>query len=272
MFLRMFFYVKCKIFHWKTQCRKPLELSPFTFDDFEAALRQDEAASSNPIVDQTHWRLLQLASQYTNSLVAKAKPVKTAKTQRRVDSLASSNVTAARYEDELSGSATEDEPSSPMATAAASTAETAAAAAAVTEIDASFPERWWTWRIKKDEWENALCAYLLHLGTVQSVPHLQSIVSKLTGLQAQIDPRDGRADFAYGDRYWNDGESVDFRENYALLNVEEKLECLWLLINESVVPSQRCRKFIEQCSQALAEARKEKRELDVNMRERFVFR
>lgn len=252
--------------------RKPLDLFPFSLDEFEASLRHSNIKQNNPILDQTHWRLLQSASLHTNSLLAKIKPIK-ARSQRRLDSL--------QAEEDSAESGTEDEdgkttPAGAIVDAAANISsdqlggDVAFGALTGGEIDATFPDRWWTWRISPREWEKALCAYLLHRATVTTVPHLQSILSKLTGLDAQVDQRDGRVDFAYGSRYWNDG-SVDFRECYLKLTVEEKLECLWTLINESVVPSQRCRKFIDQSSQALAEARKEKRELDVKMRERYSF-
>lgn len=232
---------------------EPLGVYPFSLDEFEQSLAYDKFPC--PIIDQLHSRLLSVASEFVAYSVSKAKPQKSKSQLKRTKSVDVLDEEDQNTEDEIVTGVKEQQQQQYSGV-----------------IDPYYPDRWWQWESSADGWAQTLTACLFHLATVASVPLLKSICTKLLSsdsFSVQLDDRTGKA-VAYNSADSKEEESleIDYRDNFTKLTVEEKLQILNFLITETVLPSQKISKFIDSCSQLTAELRKEKRELDVKMRDR----
>ena len=250
---------------------QPLGLFPFSFDEFERAMKQDEYPLS-PIISDLHVVLMKNAAEKTSATVARltkqgVKPKKIlAKSIPKIKSDTSMVV---------------DEPVADLTADAVSqaTVDTEEATAQLAEeeevemndlppednqmvnmMDYSYMGMWWRWKITDESWINSLVALLFHLATVRDFPSLPDIIRILTKEEPVLDSLTGRL-FLPSATPWKDTELID---RYLDLELSHKIDILAFLISESVVDSAVIHRYIDSASLEWLELRKERRELEGN--------
>jgi hypothetical protein len=231
---------------------QPLQLAPFTIDDFEASLCHADIPTP-PILDHIHCSLLHLAAKYNKELNQKLQ--KLAKTlpkhkfnsitkQTQIRSLHDINDSNVMDIDE---SGIDDEASNDEESTESNTAELL-----ISE------ENWYDLELNSSSWPEVLLSFLISNATGLFMPNLAPILKKYTGRNVTIDPKTGKP-LVTGE---DDDDPEDPAIAYIELSVADKLEILEFLINETCFVSKSFRKYIEESISEITDLKRERREVD----------
>ena len=129
---------------------------------------------------------------------------------------------------------------------------------------------WWKMKVKADNFEELIIAYLFSIGRVMDIPNLPTVLEHLTGKKIAVEqnsksPLYGRCHVADGSNWREPGAAYDVQ--YSSLLIPDKLAFLRLLIIEGVLGSKLVRKYAEACTDKSLEFRKERRELEQQRKE-----
>ncbi|PWN49280.1 hypothetical protein IE53DRAFT_154692 [Violaceomyces palustris] len=242
---------------------KPLLITPFTLDEYEAALRHSTHEPSCPLIQEIHSVLL-------NAIVRdgiRSKDVGSAALTSKTGGVGSRDYSASVDPDQEIDSVVPSREGSVIDHWNQDGADDSVQA--IYEAAAKIGKGWDMRILKVDEgrdgWESHLVGCLLARATSETFPRLTGILSHMTA----VEHPDGRVDGNYvADTY------LSVVDRYPAMALRDKIHIISFLCQLAVM-TKSVRAYFEECDLQLTELRKEKVELSRAKRkyleERFVF-
>lgn len=256
---------------------EPLKVSPFSLDDFENALRHNQAPACS-IILETHLALLKIAVRQTAELRAKQERQLKFGPKRAAPRLSAALSTGVRASstsvdvvgDDDEKTADDDKTDTEKANADDDDEDQDGGNDKINSLPLLPEEKWWLTKVGADNFTEIIPSFLLSTGRVDDFPNIANalehlIQKKLVVERNSASPFFGRVFVADGSHWLSD--EVDYELQYATLPIVDKLAFLRLLITDSVLHSALVRDFIEKCDAQSLELRKEKRELEQQRKE-----
>ncbi|KAI3638075.1 hypothetical protein MIR68_003686 [Amoeboaphelidium protococcarum] len=303
---------------------KPLQLSPFTLDDFEQSLlfsstlklkQQHDAVTRSsssqipPILVAAFVTLLRFAARHSAQVHAKLEKLSKQLPKHKIVSMQKKSkgrlLEAAvneiqisdqmliddgddsaeddvdldqEYDEDLDVDSTEgdqelgdnvNKASSQSITDDTATSDDASIDHAQTGIEIS--KQWWRMSLTSSTWMEVLATYLATTATIVHLPCLSSVLSKISAQNVLIDPTTGKAllqsALSFPKSSGSFGGDSQISQRFSQIDLSEMLALFKFVINESVICSKAIRDYMSQCTSALPELRRDKREVEARKRE-----
>lgn len=255
-------------YHFLQAFGKPLMLSPFTLDDYQAAL-QFASADYCPLMSEIHATLINIVVRDGSGAPAAVSAASTSKAvaangsapRKGLRSQAVEEEEPEEEEEEESGdeldsrAGTPEEDEASEAGDEAGEEDSAEPTSEIVSAATTFGKGWNKRTLKADDrragWENALLGLLAKRATPEFMPRMMGILSHLTGKEHPDGFLDGRF---VGDIY------ATAKERYPVLPISDKLAIIHFLCDQAVM-TKPIKSFFEECEITLTELRKERVEL-----------
>ncbi|KAI3636930.1 hypothetical protein MIR68_005197 [Amoeboaphelidium protococcarum] len=303
---------------------KPLQLSPFTFDDFEQSLlfsstlqlqQQHDAVTRSsssqipPILVAAFVTLLRFAARHSAQVHAKLEKLSKQLPKHKIvsmqkkskgrlleaavneiqisdqmlidygDDSAEDDVDLDQgYDEDLDVDSTEEDQelgdngnkaSSQSIADDTATSDDASVDHAQTGIEIS--KQWWRMSLNNSTWMEVLATYLATTATIVHLPCLSSVLQKVSAQNVLIDPTTGKAllqsALSFPKSSGSSGGHSQINQRFLQIDLSEMLALFKFVINESVICSKAIRDYMSQCTSALPELRRDKREVEARKRE-----
>ena len=275
---------------------EPLKLSPFSLDDFEGALRFSDDEEASPILMEILMRLMAICMDHTSKLRTrqirlyryvknrpKARDMGSALTGDSMDSTEALNAVAEADDeaaDDDNQQQNQDENQDGNGDEQADNGKSSAEQNSANQSALKYlleEEKWWKIRLKPTTVIETLICCLFSHGTVWDVPNILEIMQALTE-NHELDVETLPHSYAIGhvvvtgNKNWRKSpiQAMDYYPRFARLSIADKLAVLRVMIMECVVCSDDLHYFMDRCEEQALEYRKEKRDLEVQRKQKYA--